>query len=395
MISDARETTIWVSTDVRVIARNGKYYSTHSALNDGTLDRCRLPGVRLVLVARVVESWPIEASQLSSMDDVAALHETTGSAVRRLTGIIFQTARLRVRQRDVVVARIPEVVSTLLWLRGTAVGARTIANFVAEASAAIHFFGRRRSSIEKLLERMARLVAKRSSATVYVTRWMLQDRYPPRSALTLSQSNVQLPEGWYDRGPRSFHAREVRRLIAVGQLESNGKGIDILLRAFQLAQREVDDLELVILGDGSLRAELEKLAESLGVDKRVTFVGFVSTREELANWLDQSHLLVMPSRYEGLPRSAVEAQARGLPCLASDVGGLPEVVPPEGIHAAGDYKQLARMIVRTHMDEAYATRLAADGYMTSVAISDAADPELFTDLVASTLTLREHAQGSE
>jgi glycosyltransferase involved in cell wall biosynthesis len=62
--------------------------------------------------------------------------------------------------------------------------------------------------------------------------------------------------------------------------------------------------------------------------------------------LDQADIFVMPSRTEGLPRTMIEAMARGLPCIGSAVGGIPELLRPEDMVPAGDASSLAGAIIK-------------------------------------------------
>jgi len=101
------------------------------------------------------------------------------------------------------------------------------------------------------------------------------------------------------------------------------KGIDTLLRAAARAVHEEPSLQLLVVGDGSDRDRLEQLAESLGIAAWVTFTG---TRDDVPELLVAADLFAMPSHTEGLGVAAIEALAAGLPVLASNVGGLPEIV---------------------------------------------------------------------
>ena len=76
-----------------------------------------------------------------------------------------------------------------------------------------------------------------------------------------------------------------------------------------------DHTRLLLVGDGELRAENERLAEELGVRDRVIFAGL---RSDVDRMLQAMDVFVFPSLYEGLPLSIIEAQAAGLPCLISD-----------------------------------------------------------------------------
>lgn len=97
------------------------------------------------------------------------------------------------------------------------------------------------------------------------------------------------------------------------------KGVEYLLRAVAL----LPDVRLAIAGDGSLKADLRKLATSLGVADRTSFLGHVSP---VAPLLATASVVVLPSLSEGMPMVSLEAMALSRPVVASSVGGVPEVV---------------------------------------------------------------------
>lgn len=88
-----------------------------------------------------------------------------------------------------------------------------------------------------------------------------------------------------------------------------------LLRAFRLLLDERPDAVLLLVGDGSLRGEMEELAARLGIVRRVRFLG---QREDMDRLYQAIDVVAVPSLYEGLGLTAIEAQAAGLPCLLSD-----------------------------------------------------------------------------
>ena len=102
------------------------------------------------------------------------------------------------------------------------------------------------------------------------------------------------------------------------------------------------DVRLTLIGDGKFREPLESLAGELHVAERVTWLGQLPAGEAIRRELDEADLFVLPSRTEGLPRAVVEAMARGLPCIASRVGGIPELLADENLIAAGDVAALTR-----------------------------------------------------
>ncbi len=187
---------------------------------------------------------------------------------------------------------------------------------------------------------------RRACAVAYVTRHTLQARYPsPGHAVSLS--DVQLPENAFVTAPLGAltqprsPAAPPWTLLAVGSLEQLYKGLHILLDTAAECLRAGCDLRLVLVGDGRYRPELEAQARSLGLAERVSFRGQLTAGESVRAEMDRADLFVMPSLAEGLPRALVEAMARGLPCLASRVGGIPELLPAEALVPPGDRVALA------------------------------------------------------
>ena len=103
------------------------------------------------------------------------------------------------------------------------------------------------------------------------------------------------------------------------------KGMDLVAPAFAEVLKRFPEVRLLVVGDGSLRATMELQAVELGCADRITWVGR-QPQEELAQWYDRMDIVLMPSRSEGFGLTAIEAMANGCVMVASNVGGLPEVV---------------------------------------------------------------------
>jgi glycosyltransferase involved in cell wall biosynthesis len=115
------------------------------------------------------------------------------------------------------------------------------------------------------------------------------------------------------------------RLLTVAAL-ADKKGHAYLLQA--LAQLRADGatpVTLDLVGDGEEREPLERLTRALGIEDIVRFVG-EQPKERVAEMMREADLFVLPSLYENLPCVLIEATASGLPCVATSVGGVPEIV---------------------------------------------------------------------
>ena len=111
-------------------------------------------------------------------------------------------------------------------------------------------------------------------------------------------------------------------LVYVGRLEPV-KNHALLLNAFRGALASMPDLWLWMVGDGSERGTLERLATELGIAGRVTFWG---QQLDVAPFFSAADAFIMSSKSEGLPVSLLEAFSLGLPAIVTDVGGMAEVV---------------------------------------------------------------------
>ncbi|MHB8766645.1 MAG: glycosyltransferase family 4 protein [Deferrisomatales bacterium] len=197
-------------------------------------------------------------------------------------------------------------------------------------------------------------------AAAYVTEGVLQRRYPPGPYTYATwYSSVDLPRESLAAAPRAPAHDGVLRLVFVGSLEQHYKGLDVLLLAVRTLVGGGLDVRLCVLGDGRERPRLVALAGEFGLTDRVVFDGQVSPRAEVEARFDRADLLVMPSRTEGLPRAMIEAMARGLPCIGSSVGGIPELLPPEDLVPPGDAEALAKKIQEVLEDPARMARMSA------------------------------------
>jgi glycosyltransferase involved in cell wall biosynthesis len=118
--------------------------------------------------------------------------------------------------------------------------------------------------------------------------------------------------------PDAFVVGSVGRLMPI-------KGIEYLIKGFGLLMRddEVKSNRLIIVGDGPLRISLHQLAKEHGVAEQTMFLG---ERRDVYDLMRTFDVVVLPSLHEGVPMVLLEAMAIGVPIVASEVGGIPEVV---------------------------------------------------------------------
>lgn len=200
--------------------------------------------------------------------------------------------------------------------------------------------------------RTLRAQCAQAAAATYVTERTLQRRYPASiNAYQTHYSSVDLPDDAFVDQPRD-NARTPAannpkpfQIVTVGSLSQLYKAPDVLIHALHHCTQNGLNLHLTLIGDGTFRAQLEALTARLNLQNRVHFAGQLST-PALRQYLDQSDLFVLPSRTEGLPRAMIEAMARALPCIGSNIGGIPELLTPDDLVQPGNALALARKITQ-------------------------------------------------
>lgn len=145
------------------------------------------------------------------------------------------------------------------------------------------------------------------------------------------------------------------------------KNIDVLLEAFARLETSQQQLRLVLIGDGPLRGELERLATHLGVRERVEFTG-AQDQPVIRRFLQGCSVFVLPSRSESFGLAALEAMACGKPVVASRVGGIPEIIEDgqNGLLVQpGDPDALCDAISRVLKDEDLRRSLGENARLTA------------------------------
>ena len=139
------------------------------------------------------------------------------------------------------------------------------------------------------------------------------------------------------------------------------KDLETWLRAAALAAQQDDRLRFEIAGDGPCRGRLESLAHELGIKHRVRFIGAI---DDVPAFLSRAGIFMLSSRTEGISLAVLEAQARGLPVIATEVGGNVEIITHErnGLLVPSlDPNALAEAILRLRRDLSLNDRIGIAG----------------------------------
>jgi len=332
-----------VFDNVRILAR-----ARTVATNDPSWTRVDGPGVSLAPIPYYLGPWQY---------------------VTRIRSVV-RTINENLAQPDVVIMRVPSQIATTasahLKRTESPYGLEVVGDpydlFAPGASS--HPL---RSFFRWWYTRQLEKQCARAAAVAYVSASSLSLRYPPApEAFTTSYSSVELPSEAIRESPRGYAAAPPTMILGiVGSLELPYKGVDVLLEALSLLHRTGLQLRLRIIGDGRERPALEAQAAALNLAGAVDFVGSLPSGALVREELDALDLFVLPSRVEGLPRAMIEAMARSLPCIGSNVGGIPELLPPEAIVPMNDADALAVKIRDVATDPERMDRMAAQNLARS------------------------------
>ena len=141
-----------------------------------------------------------------------------------------------------------------------------------------------------------------------------------------------------------------RKILFVGNLHPN-KGVHFLIKSFALVKSRINDVKLVIVGDGPLKHYLINLTKRLNIEKDVIFAGFVND-EDLPKYYASCDIFASASVLEGFGLIFLEAMALGKPIVAFNLASIPEVVGNAGILVNEiNHEKFANAIIELLSDE--------------------------------------------
>lgn len=183
------------------------------------------------------------------------------------------------------------------------------------------------------LDKLAKVQARYSKANSFVSEYCRELYSSDKPSFVFSSfksSEVSARKTSYD-------ISSVINVVSVGRLEGE-KGHINLLRAV----KNIPNIKVHLIGDGNQKVALQNYASKHNI--KVKFYGTITDREKLFSILESSDLFIIPSLTEGMPRALLEAMTIGLPCLGSNVGGIPEVLQSNDLYDANDLQELYKKI---------------------------------------------------
>ena len=119
-----------------------------------------------------------------------------------------------------------------------------------------------------------------------------------------------------------YTIKDVFKILHIGRFSTQKNHIG-LLKAFQLFHDKYSDSELWLIGDGEKKNEIEQYVQDNNLENNVKFLGL---QENVYEYLHNADVFALPSNYEGVPMTLIEAMGTGLPIVATNVGGIPDML---------------------------------------------------------------------
>lgn len=119
-----------------------------------------------------------------------------------------------------------------------------------------------------------------------------------------------------------YSKKKYFKILHIGRF-MDVKNHRLILECFSEFVQQHVDARLQLIGDGELKKKMEELAKELHIENVVEFLGLQSN---VYPWLHDADLFILPSKFEGMPMTLIEAMGTGLPIIASSVGGVPDML---------------------------------------------------------------------
>jgi glycosyltransferase involved in cell wall biosynthesis len=322
----------------------------------------------VILSGRLVPTPPCaDTSKPTTNENIQFYPIVNADTTRRAIQAIFRLWQRIDRDKNAAIClRMPTLTSSIIGLlasaKGRPFGVEVVGDPADALSISVAKAVHHRLLLRFFLVFAQKLLCRRACATAYVTEKCLQRRYPPRAgAYSTHFSSIEMTDEFFQEVAEQ--PEQVYRIVHVGSMgQALYKGQDILLRAFLSLLPKYPELKLTLNGGGSSLQIIKHMVTELGLGNHVDVTGHLNDPKLLQNILDESHLFVFPSIQEGLPKALIEAMARGLPAIASRVGGNEELVGEYALVPSGDIEQLAAKMDAFISSKALREKAAQENY---------------------------------
>ena len=274
-----------------------------------------------------------------------------------------------IKKNDIVVARLPSVIGNMAAKIARKNNKKYIADVVGCCWDSLSNHSLKGKIIAFPMFISQRNAVRNADYAIYVTSSFLQKRYPNKKE-SIAISDVLLRESSDDiLENRLKRIEEKKEKIIIGTtagINVKYKGQSNVIKAIaKLKQKGICNIEYQLVGGGD-PTYLSHISKKYGVEDNIVILGAMP-HDKIFYWLDSIDIYIQPSFQEGLCRALIEAMSRGLPCIVSDAGGNPELIPSLWVYnRRKSVKELVNKLEKIDsIDSKEMIKLAKDNFQRS------------------------------
>lgn len=330
---------VLIVTDQRFVLKDGKFYTEKVFYNN--LKRYKKQFGNISIYAKTGNAVFKSATEIKELDIYLG-----GNNLNLYLGKNMRTFKKIIPKFDLIILRVPSVLANQAAKVALKENIPYMTVAVGCAFDALWNHGLIGKLLAPIMFKRMQSVVKNASYASYVTNKFLQKRYPC-NIKSVAVSDVTINTS--DRSVLQNRLQKIDKMdtsyikiMTAAALNVRYKGQQYVIKAIPILNRLGINVKYYIAGTGDVKY-LRSVAEKYGVSDQVIDLGAVS-HDEILRLLDEIDLYIQPSLQEGLPRAVVEALSRGCPCIGTEVGGIPELIPKECIVAQKSPKDIAKKV---------------------------------------------------
>lgn len=329
---------------------DGQFY-TGASLNNDVLNKYKSFGDELVVISRT--------SKLSSMESRYSIASGHGIVfkpiknIRTIAGIlsllpIYKHIKAEVDSADLIIIKLPSTTGILTWFAAMKKLNRVIVEVIGNSYEANMLHGSFLSKIVAPIEHyLTKYIVRNSANVIYITKKYLQSIYP-------NNNNVEICPNTYVDSVKVSNSESVskieKRIGLIGSLNVNYKGHETAIKVLRTLNTIDSGWTLHFIGGGN-KTKWENIATELKVKECVHFEGVKKSGKEVFSFIDNMSFMLQPSKVEAQGRCIVESMSRQRVVVASNVGGIPELVGVNELFDVDDYNGIANRILELYNDK--------------------------------------------
>ncbi|NLX03259.1 MAG: glycosyltransferase [Syntrophomonadaceae bacterium] len=331
--------------------KDGKYYGT--SVNPKTLSRYKYLSDDITVLIRT-EPFKLGENKekyTKITDDFKVVHIPNYNSIKgRLIDIknVKKTVTKLVNEADIVFARFSGPTGKIAARECAKMGKPYVVECVGCSWDSLWNHSIKGKLIAFYSYLNTRNLIKNAPYIVYVTNEFLQKRYPTKGKW-ISASNVEIDDMnniYIDQRIERIRNKSKNEPIILGTaaaIDVPYKGHAYVIKAIARLNKKGYNYKYQVIGTGN-KKRLLKIAKKYKIEDKIEFLG-VLRQDKVFEWIEDLDIYIQPSLTEGLPRALIEAMSRGCPCIASNAGGIPELIEDEYIFKKGNVKDLIRILL--------------------------------------------------